>query len=388
MPNKTWSYNAGKKGQNWCRAYEHRPGVFYLEFFENTEEGKKRKRLSVKGAKTKADAAQAAETLAQVLSEHAPIDVSGPLTLSRLFAIYEREMLPQKSKREKEYNKRAMKMFLSVFGAQTEPAKIGRVRYNEFIRKRRSGEIRGFEKVKDRAVERDIRFMNAVFNWATVERDDGTVLMQRNPWRGLPVPHEKNPTRVGLNPEWEQTLLDGSDNWRFKLALILVRETGRRLNSVRRIRWSDVQVRKFEEGGETHWRGQIRWLPEYDKRGKGRVTPITERAARALYEAPRGIGDAWVLPSPEDAKRPCSQDYFSTYMDRLKHRLGLNIRGLGYHSGKRSKIRDPQFRKLDPKIREALVDTTIEIQRRVYDDVVLEDLEVAVAELEGRVQAG
>ena len=48
--------------------------------------------------------------------------------------------------------------------------------------------------VSDSVVERDLKFLLAVLNWAAKSRDEqGRLLLETNPLRGLKLPEEKNP---------------------------------------------------------------------------------------------------------------------------------------------------------------------------------------------------
>ena len=58
--------------------------------------------------------------------------------------------------------------------------------------------------------------------------------------------------------------------------------------------------------------------------------------------------------------------------------LRARLRGVGYHSQKRSLVRDPKFRSLSPAIQEAYIGTKWETLRSVYDDVPVEDMREAL----------
>lgn len=95
----------------------------------------------------------------------------------------------------------------------------------------------------------------------------------------------------------------------FRLALILAHETGHRIGSIRRLRWSDMD---FEHG-------KIRWCAENDKIGFEHETVVTEAALDALERArqeQQSIGDTWVFPSPGNPAEPCS-----------RHRCGIGGSG-------------------------------------------------------------
>jgi integrase len=166
--------------------------------------------------------------------------------------------------------------------------------WRRFIDARRSGALapagRKGKVVRDRAVEHDLRFLLAVLNWATKQKDHvGQFWLLANPLRGQVVPAEKNPRQPMINQEQYQALMDHSPDPRFMLALQLCNETGHRLNSVRQLKWSDID---FD-------RRVIQWRAETDKSGKHHETPLTDGAAVALRDSLRRearIVDGWVFP--------------------------------------------------------------------------------------------
>ena len=77
----------------------------------------------------------------------------------------------------------------------------------------------------DRTVEYDLKFLMAVLNWAERSRDEqGCLLLDRNPLKGLRKPTEKNPTRVVLTEDEYRVLLKVARqvDWRFRVVLVLV----------------------------------------------------------------------------------------------------------------------------------------------------------------------
>jgi len=101
--------------------------------------------------------------------------------------------------------------------------------------------------VGNRQIEYDLRFLWAVLNWATkAGDDDGQILLSRHPWRDCVRsrhgPKEKNPERPAPTSGQYLELLEVAPgvDWRFYVALVLAHETGHRIGSIRRLRWSDV----------------------------------------------------------------------------------------------------------------------------------------------------
>ncbi len=155
-----------------------------------------------------------------------------PLTLGRLLDIYGEEVTPTKAETSQRSDRAATRMFLRFFGPARNPATLSRRDWDRFIRARRAGRIGPSGKpVSDRTIEYDLKFLRAVFNWAGNSRDEqGRLLLDPNPLRGLKAPTAKNPTRVIL-PEEEYQLLPGVSrkvDWRFHVALVLAHETGHR----------------------------------------------------------------------------------------------------------------------------------------------------------------
>ena len=226
-----------------------------------------------------------------------------------------------------------MKMFLGCLGRGRRPATLSRRDWDRFIRARRAGEVGPSGRpVSDRTIEYDLRFLLAVLNWATRSRDEeGRLMLESNPLRGLRVPKEKNPTRVVLTqPEYEG-LLEASltMDWRFRVALVLAHETGHRIGAIRQLRWSDVDIE-----GRT-----IRWRSEHEKTGYEHRTPVTAEVLQVLEEARNrnpGIGDVPLLPAPKDPSACVSRWLLRDWWERAEVLAGLEPkRGRGWHSLRR-----------------------------------------------------
>ena len=138
----------------------------------------------------------------------------------------------------------AAAMFLRFFGRDRRPQTLSQRDWDRFIRERRAGRVGPSGKpVGNRMIEWDLTFLMAVLNWAARSRDEqGRMLLDRNPLKGLRKPVEKNPTRVVLTEEEYQALLRVSRqvDWRFHVALVLAHETGHRIGAIRNLRWSGI----------------------------------------------------------------------------------------------------------------------------------------------------
>ncbi len=327
------SYSAGEWGRNRVRVFpDPRTGVIQIEW---REDGRRLTR-SLKHRDWAKAKRQADEFAASYVRLHLPDEAAGepgPITLETLFGIYGEEVTPAKGAQSRTYDGAAMKMFLSLLGKDRDPATLSKRDWDRFIRERRSGGVGpGGKPVSDRTVERDLKFLLAVLNWAQQSRDDqGKLLLESNPLKGLKPPTEKNPTRVLLTgPEYEALLHVSRDlDWRFHVALVLAHETGHRIGAIRQLRWSDLDL----EGGV------IRWRAEHEKTGYEHRTPVTGEALAVLEEARRrstGAGDAPVLPAPRDPSRSISHPLAGAWWKKAERLAGLEPkRGRGWHSLRR-----------------------------------------------------
>ena len=327
------SYGAGEWGRNRVRVFpDPKTGLFQIEWRENGRRlTRSLKHRDWRRAKRQADEF-AAGYLGPEIEGKAEAE-SEPLTLETLFDIYGEEVTPTKRGQSRLHDRAAMRMFLGCFGRDRKPATLSQRDWDRFIRERRSGRVGPSGKpVADRMIERDLKFLIAVLNWAGKSRDaEGKVLLESNPLKGLKTPTEKNPTRVMLTEVEYQALLRVSRqvDWRFRVALVLAHETGHRINAIRQLRWSDIDLED----------GMVRWRAEHEKTGYEHRTPVTVEAIAVLEEARTrnpGIGDAPVLPSPKYPTMPVSRPLARVWWTRAQKLAGLEPkRGRGWHSLRR-----------------------------------------------------
>ena len=279
------SYGAGEWGRNRVRVFpDPKTGLFQIEWRENGRRlTRSLKHRDWRRAKRQADEF-AAGYLGPELHRKADAE-SEPLT---------------KCEQARRHDRAAMRMFLGCFGRDRKPATLSQRDWDRFIRERRAGRVGPSGKpVADRMIERDLKFLLAVLNWAVKSRDErGELLLGSNPLKGLKTPKEKNPVRVVLSEEEYQALLEVSRpvDWRFRVALVLAHETGHRIDAIRQLRWLDIDM----EGRV------VRWRAEHEKSGYEHRTPVTAEALAAFREARTRnpeTGDAPVLPSPKYRSR-------------------------------------------------------------------------------------
>ena len=327
------SYGAGEWGRNRVRVFpDPKTGLFQVEWRENG-----RRLTRSLGHRDWARAKRQADEFA---AGFVGPDLNGkaeaepePLTLEMLFDIYGEEVTPSKRRKSWQRDRAAMAMFLKFFGRDRRPETLSQRDWDRFIRERREGKVGPSGRpVGNRMIEADLTFLMAVLNWAARSRDEqGRLLLDRNPLKGLRKPVEKNPTRVVLTEEEYQALLGVSLrlDWRFHVALVLAHETGHRIGAVRNLLWSDVDF-----NGET-----IRWRAQHEKTGYEHTTPLTPEAVEALEEARRrnpAGADAPVLPATRNPSECVGFPQTRFWWKRAERLAGLEPkRGRGWHSLRR-----------------------------------------------------
>ena len=325
------SYSAGEWGRNRVRVFpDRKTGNFQIEWRENGH----RLTRSLKHRDWRRAKRQADELAAGFASPGSQREAKPePLTLGTLFDIYGEEVTPTKAEASQKYDRGTMRMFLRFFGAHRRPDTLSQRDWDRFIRARRSGRAgRSGRPVGNRTIQQDLKLLIAVLNWAAKSRDEeGRLLLDSNPLRGLKAPTEKNPTRVVLTQEEYEALLKASASmdWRFRVALVIAHETGHRIGAVRQLGWSDIDMEARI----------IRWRAENEKTGYEHRTPVTAEVLAVLEEArtrnPR-TGNAPVLPAPKDPSRCLDRSRVRVWWQKAERLARLEPkRGRGWHSLRR-----------------------------------------------------
>ena len=327
------SYSAGEWGRNRVRVFaDPKTGLYQIEWRDNG----RRLTRSLKH-RDWSRAKRQADEVAAGFAVHEPGGKAEaepePLTLAGLFDIYAEEVTPTKGEKSRQHDRAAMRMFLDFLGPNRRPETLSKRDWDRFIRERRAGRLgRSGQPVLNRTIENDLKFLIAVLNWAAKSRDDqGRLLLDSNPLRGLKTPKEKNPTRIVLSDEEYQAMLQVSHqvDWRFHVALVLAHETGHRIGAIRHLRWSDIGIEDRT----------ILWRAEHEKSGYEHCTPVTAEALAALEEAQRrnpGTGDTPVLPASTNASKCAGRSPVRYWWNRAEELAGLERkRGRGWHSLRR-----------------------------------------------------
>lgn len=177
------------------------------------------------------------------------------------------------------------------------------------------------QKVRPRSVEADLVLLHAMLAWGTAVRTPGGGRwLEHNPLAGVRRVRELNPKRpvatwerfqatraavqaLGTNAESETE----RNRWiRIELALVLAEATGRRLGSIRQLRWEDIDFQRVS----------IRWRAEADKKRKEWVVPIPPGLLRELKQFRRKLGAivGWLFAAERNPSQPMDRHLFDKWL--------------------------------------------------------------------------
>lgn len=342
-PRKSWSYSAGARGVNRVRAFRHpKTGGLYLEWSAPDAEGAPRVHRQPLPAATPDQARAAADRRAVELLSR-PTTAAPPervdLTLGALLDMYNGEADPARS--TKRHNERAAALFVACWGRDRLVKSLAAADLETYMRARRAGALapngRVGRPVRDRVLEEDLTFLRTVIRWATKKRKDtaGRWLLEVDPLGdAVAIPRERDPRRVILPPAEVAAMMERASRTdrRLWLAMLLCQETGRRINSVRLLRWSEIDLDA----------GTITWTGEKQKNGQTRLTPMTDALREALKEERRTramIGDGWLFPSPVSDGAVGREVFYKGWRE-CRTALKLTQKGAAFHAFRRALASD------------------------------------------------
>lgn len=339
-----WSYTAGQKGRNRVRVFLRR-AVIWIDY--KTEDGGR-----VRHSLSHADRDRAKREADEIAAKfgRAESRPRAALTLRRLIDIYEREVTKTKSPSAAGHDRRTLPLFMAAFGVHRRPETLNQRDWDSYIQRRRRGEIappgREGKHVRARVLEQDLKLLSAVLNWATRSRDDaGQFMLDRNPLRGLAIPHEESPVRPQISLQDFQNALRQAKGISAlaELFVALLWHTGHRAASVRQLRWADIDV----EGAAVLWRADV------DKIGYEHRNPLHPELLPLLARGKavaQLTGDVWLFPNPSDGTKPMAREQASGLWRAIADAAGLpkGVR-LGTHSFRRAfanRLRNVSLREL------------------------------------------
>ena len=339
---RAWSYKAGEKGRNRVRVFAW-PAQGEGLWVDYKNGG--RRTMQPLGHSDKDRAKREADEIAARLGQHTTMARPAVVTLRMLFDIYEREVTPQKGKSGRSHDRRALPLLLKAFGAERRPETLNVRDWQNFIRRRQSGELAPkvrhgkdgkvvLTAVRARVIEQNLKLLLAVLNWAErAQHADGSgYLLERNPLRGLKIPKEESPRQPIFTADRCEALRRAAAEHspmaeRF---VMMAWYTGHRSSSIRQLRWSDIDLEC----------GTIRWRAETDKVGYEHRNPVhtdlLEFLKRDRLRA-KAIGEAYVFPALRDSSKPLPRDTLQKVWRSIATAAGIpRGEGYGWHSFRRA----------------------------------------------------
>jgi integrase len=269
-------------------------------------------------------------------------------TLWRRYSAECRAFLDNKPDTRKDAATRAA-ILIGHFGEQCDVRTLTADEQAVFVEARRTGGIGyGAEgaitgPARARSAESDLNLLHAVLRWATtVRKPDGRRWLDANPLGGIPRPREANPCRPVAT--WERfnrtrtrmqylSMTAASEveraRWlKMELALVLAEGTGRRLSSIRQLRWEDIDFRD----------GSIRWRAEFDKKGKEWLIPYPPEFMASLrtFQEVLGAAEGRMFAGERFSSQPMDRHLFDKWLAHVERQEGLRkLKGGLWHPYRR-----------------------------------------------------
>jgi integrase len=339
MVGDRWTRSLGVRGLRVRLFQKRRHGVFYRTLWLPGE-GKDRKCL---GTKDRREAERLGRALLTELRtagvDSIPADresTRSSLTLGDLWRRYRTTcpaFLDNASTSQQDAHSRAQ-VLLAYFGVRClvesltvdDQAAYANARRAGGIRIR-NGELTGA--VRARSAEADLVLLHQMLRWATTVRVDGVPLLRSNPLAGVRRVREQDPkrpiatwdryqaTRAALR-ELAAQAESGADRVRWikvELALVLAEATGRRLGSIRQLRWEDID-----------WTaGTVRWRAGADKKRREAIVPLPVQLLdqlRAFQKELRAVGGL-VFGAEHDTTKAMDRHLFDKWLAHAEKKAGL-----------------------------------------------------------------
>jgi integrase len=253
---------------------------------------------------------------------------SGKVLLGTLWERFKNEspnFLDNDPRTRMETGRRA-RILLAFFGKDCDVRVLTARDQAAYTSQRLAGGIRYAENnatfpVRPRSVEADLVLLHTMLLWATTVRTlSGGRLLDHNPLAGVRRIREANPRRPVAT--WERfqktraamralqaagpTEVERQRWLKIELALVLAEGTGRRLGSIRQLRWEDFDFQS----------NTIRWRAEADKKRREWVIPMPESLADEVRGFRRKLGavGGWVFVAELKPEQPMDRHLFDKWL--------------------------------------------------------------------------
>ena len=249
--------------------------------------------------------------LAELLRGEVAAPAPDPLLLGHLWRRYSSECAEYLDDGAKSKDEASARVLIGYFGDGLLVEDLSKDRQRAFERSRMAGGIviaKGVTRpTRARSAEFDVALLHAMLLWATtVKIGPRMYLLNRNPLAGVRRIREKNRKQpVATWERYEATVAamrelcaleqheDARARWvRMEFALFLAERTGRRLGSIRSLRWEDFQ----RERGVVHWRADA------DKKGYKWEVQVPDSFFDEVRDYQRQLGAAGGPVFPADTR--------------------------------------------------------------------------------------
>jgi len=328
-----WTCSLGQRGCR-VRIFEKRlNGQYYREVWRSGS-GRSTRCL---GTANRREAERLGRELLKALLTGAAAIGQGPLRLGNLVRMYLTESpshLDNTSSSQADARARSQTL-LGFFGSECDVSRLEAKDQAAFSAARLAGGIRRPDgsvtrPVRARSVEADLVVLHQMLAWATTtRRPNGDRLLDQHPLHGVKRVSEKNPKRPVAT--WERFVTtreaiqqfrseagtaEEIDRWlKLEAALVLAEATGRRLSSIRQLRWEDID-----------WsQGTIRWRAEADKKRKEWVVPYPPELLGFLRQVrlQQGAVGGWIFRGQRHPDQPMDRHLFDKWLGVAERRAGL-----------------------------------------------------------------
>lgn len=346
--NGLWTRSLGTRGARVKLFERTKGGGFYRDVWIP---GRGRDRKSL-GTSDRMEAERLGKQLLSALLRDEEIERAGVLPLGALWERYRRDAVSfsRLSKDLKDDETRRAAILTGFFGKDCDVRELSEKDQAAYTEKRLAGGIEYGKKVPTRAVrlcsvDEDLKLLHKMLRWATTVRvGKGGRLLERNPLEGVRRSgggNERRPiatfdrfqkTRAAVRTEIEQTESDQARRkWlKLEMALVLAEATGRRIGSIRQLRWQDVDFTA----------ATIRWRAEADKKRKEWVVPIPPELRDELKAFRLKLGGVFgglMFPSDLDPHTPMRKDVLSNLLKSVEKKANLpKLDGSLWHAYRRA----------------------------------------------------
>ena len=343
-----WTRSLGNRGTRVRLFQKRKDGQFYRAVWNRRTQTFDRRCL---GTSDRDEAERLATELLSALLREDVLARSGALPLNVLWHRYSAEApLLQSNAAARQDAESRSRILVAYFGADCDVCDLTANDQKAFVQKRIAGGIdlgddRKTPPVRMRSARADMELLRSMLKWAVnARREDGRRFLDVNPLQDVKLPRrDSHPRRPVASPErYEKTLsairesssscdVHERAKWlRLELALVIAEATGRRLGSIRQLRWEDIDLTART----------IRWRAEADKKRMEWVIKIPEDFASQLraFRVKLGGGFGGLLfPSYRDPSVPVRRDVFDRWLRSAETKAKLpKLDGSLWHAYRRA----------------------------------------------------